>query len=177
VLAVVLAGAAVAVAAGMLGIASGEGPAGSTAARTISVEGVGTVPIGPLDSAAQATAVYREGMARALADGQTKAAFLSEKSGAALGVALSIVEDGGYIECTGAEGQPYNEYEGEQPDFGYGRTASPAAAPQAPAAANGTAGPTVSHRPKARHKRHKAKQATAGRCNLTANVSLVYAAG
>ena len=63
VLALLLTGAAAAIALGMLGVASGEGPAGSTAARSLSVEGVGTLPIGVADTAAQATAVYREGMA------------------------------------------------------------------------------------------------------------------
>ncbi len=168
--------AAGAIAAGMLGVATGEGPAGSTAARTVSVEGVGIVPIGVDDNSAQATAVYREGMAKALSDGQSKAAFLAEKSGVALGAVVSIVEDGGYIECTGGEGESFGGYEGEQPDFGYGRTPSPVAAPVS-STPKGASAPTVSHRPKPHHKRHKAHKATAIRCNLTANVSAIYALG
>jgi uncharacterized protein YggE len=175
--AILLAVAAAAIALAMLGVASGEGPAGSTAARTLSVQGVGTVPIGVADTASQATGVYREGMAKALADGQSKAAFLAEKAGTPLGVLVSLVEDGGGIECTGASpSERYAEYEGEQPDFGYGRTPASVAAPQA-APAKGVAAPTVSHRPKTNHKRRKAHKATAARCNLTANVSAVYAIG
>jgi len=162
--------AVAAVAAGMLGVASGEGPAGSTAVRSVSVEGVGTASIGSDDTAAQATAVYREGMAKALADAQAKAAFLAEKAGGSVGAAVSVVEDGGYIECS-APGAEYFDYEGEQPDFGYGRNPSVAAA--APESAASKSAPTVSHRPKVK-RRHKARKASAARCSLTADVSVVY---
>ncbi len=167
----ILAIAVAAVAASMLGVASGEGPVGSSAARSVGVEGVGTVPIGNGDTAAEATAVYREGMAKALADAQAKAAFLAEKAGGSVGAAVSIVEDGGYIECS-APGSEYFDYEGEQPDFGYGRSLTAVAAPQS-AASKGAAAPTVSHRPKVK-RRHRARKATAARCSLTANVAVVY---
>lgn len=157
------------VGAGMLGVASGEGPVGSTATRRVSVQGTGTVPIGDGDTAAQATAVYREGMAKALADAQAKAAFLAEKAGGSVGAAVSIVEDGGYIECS-APGSEYVSYEGEQPDFGYGRTPSEAATPESAAVKSA---PTVSHRPKV-GRRHKAKKAAATHCSLTADVSVLY---
>ncbi len=176
----VLVGATLAVlaalAVGLLGVASGEGPAGSTATRTVSVEGVGVVPIGTADTAAQATAVYREAMAKALADGQAKAAFLSERAGVALGAVTSLVEDGGSIECTSADGREYEGYEGEQPDFGYGRTPSLAAAPLA-AGTVGKSAPSVSHRPKIRPKHPTAHRASAARCNLTASVAAIYAIG
>ena len=162
-------------AAGLLGVASGEGPAGSAAVRVVSVEGVGTVPIGPADNVAQADAVYREGMARALADGQAKAAFLAEHAGVALGAVVSVTEDGGNIECSGSEGREYAGYEGEWPDFGYGRTPNIAAAAPLSASARGTSAPSVSHRPKV--KRHKARKASAAKCNLTANLSETYALG
>jgi hypothetical protein len=187
----VLLGVAVTLAAAlatvMLGVASGEGPAGSTAARTISVGGVGTVAIGIKDTASEATAVYREGMAKALLDAQTKASFLAEKSGGAVGAAISVIENGGSIECTGAyeeEGSAaYARYEGEQPDFGWGH--EPGVVP----GSSGAAAPTsavapekaVSHRPKAkkRKRRHTAKKAatSTAKCNLTAEVAAVYAAG
>jgi hypothetical protein len=172
--------------AGLLGVASGEGPAGSTAARTISVEGTATVPIGIRDSASEATTVYRDGMANALIDAQAKASFLAEKSGGSVGAAVNIVEDGGSIECTGAyeeEGSAaYARYEGEQPDFGWGHDpgvvlgSSGAAAPTSAAVSPEKA---VSHRPKAkkRKRRHTAKKAAAStaKCNLTANVAAIYA--
>lgn len=177
---------AAAIVAGTIGIAAGEGPAGSTASRSVDVQGVGVVPIPPKATAAQATAVYREGQAKALADGQAKAQFLAEKEGVALGVPVTTVEDGGSIECSGwVEGEGYSRYvpyEGEQPDFGVARITSsgsgsgPAvlgtAAP-APAAAN-----RVAHRPKGK-RRHTAKKAAASApgCNLTAEITLGYALG
>jgi len=163
--------AAAAIAAGMLGVASGEGPVGSTASRAVSVEGVGTIAIGSDDTAAQATAVYREAMAKALADAQAKAAFLAEKAGGSAGAAVSVVEDGGYIECTSA-GSEYAGYEGEQPDFGYGRS-TVVATPEVAASKGAAPRPTVSHRPRVK-RRHKARKAAATRCNLTANLSVVY---
>lgn len=163
--------AVAAIAAGMLGVASGEGPVGSSGARTVSVQGVGVVPIGIADTAAQADAVYREGIAKALADAQSKAAFIAAQAGGSAGAAVSITEDGGYIECS-APGSEYLNYEGEQPDFGYGRTPTLAAAPVGNAKDVASA-PTVSHRPKVKHRR-KAKKATAAHCNLSANVSVIY---
>jgi hypothetical protein len=176
---------AAAIVAGALGVATGEGPAGSTAARTVSVGGVGVVPIAVKASAAEATSVYREGMAKALVDAQAKAAFLAEKSGVALGAVVSMVEDGGSIECTGAyeeEGSAaYARYEGEQPDFGWGHDPGVLVGPSGSAVApTSSVAPArgVSHRPKAkkRKKAHKASTSTV-RCNLTANVSAIYALG
>src|SRR5947209_6012432 len=108
---IVLVAAGALLAAALLGVAAGEGPAGSGSARNVDVEGVGVVPVPAKATAAQATAVYREGMAKALADGQAKAQFLAEREGVALGVALSTVEDGGEIECSGyVEGEGYSRY-------------------------------------------------------------------
>jgi hypothetical protein len=181
VLAALLTGVAALVAVSMLGVASAEAPTGSASARTLSVEGVGTLPVGSHDSAAAATAAYREGMAKALVDGQSKAVFLAEKSGAALGAVVSIVEGGGYIECTGTSTE-YAEYEGEQPDFGQGVQPSSVSAATPDAAASPEeekASSRVSHRPKRKHKKRPVakKASAAASCTLTANVSLVYAIG
>ncbi len=172
--------------AGLLGVASGEGPVGSTAARTVSVEGVGTVPIGISDNESQATAVYREGMAKALADAQAKAAFLGEKAGGSVGAAVSIVEDGGSIECTGGYEQEGSfaeaRYSGEQPDFGWGHDPGAVGENSVQGAPAGVfAEKSVSHRPapKRRKKRHTAKKAatSTASCNLTASVAVIYALG
>ena len=69
------------VAAGVLGVASAEAPTASPA-RTVSVQGVATVPIAQSANLATATAAYRQGMAAAVADGQAKAEFLAGKAGA-----------------------------------------------------------------------------------------------
>jgi hypothetical protein len=90
---------AVLFAANMLGVAVAEAPTVSPL-RTISVEGVATVPIGQVDKLAEATAAYREGQAAAVTDAQGKAAFLAGKIAGSVATVQSVVEDGGYINCT-----------------------------------------------------------------------------
>jgi len=176
---------AVAAAIAVLGVAAAEGPAGSTASRVVDVEGVGVTPIASNATAAQATAVYREGQAKALSDGQAKAQFIAEKEGVALGVPVTTVEDGGSIECSGfVPGEGYSRYvpyEGEQPDFGVARLASSGASTQNAVTPLSAAAPSKSvvHRPKGKHRRHPAKKADASApgCNLTAEITLAYALG
>jgi Protein of unknown function (DUF541) len=155
--------------ANMLGVATAEAPTG-TPVRTVSVQGVATVPISQNENASAATAIYRQGMAGAVADGQSKAEFLAGKIGATLGGVQSVIEGGGYIGCTGGGESGYAEYEGEQPDFG--------SAPQPGVAAASTpAAARVTHGAKAKHPKRKrvtAKKAAAVACTLTAQVSLVY---
>jgi hypothetical protein len=158
--------------ANMLGVAAAEAPTTSTTApvRTIGVEGVATVPVAQGANRATATTAYREGMAAALADGQSKAEFLAGKAGVTLGSVQSIAEGGGSISCSGGVESEYVEYQGEQPDFGQtNESVSPveAAAPRA----------ATVHKPAAkRRKKHPAaKKATAGSCTLSTQVSLAYA--
>jgi hypothetical protein len=151
----------------MLGVAAAEAPT-TTPVRTVSVEGVATVPIGQYAKLAEATAVYRAGMAVAVADGQNKAEFLAIKAGATLGSVQSIAEGGGSIGCTGGEESDYVEYQGEQPDFG-----SPAdsVSPLRAAAPSVKAGKPAAKR---RKKRPAAKKASAMACTLSTQVSLVF---
>ncbi len=162
------------VVANMLGVAAAEAPT-ATPTRTVSVEGVATVPIAQGASLATATAIYRDGMAAAVTDGQGKAEFLASKAGATLGAVQSIAEGGGSIECTGGEESGYVAYQGEQPDFGSAQSVSPLRAAAAPAT------PAL-HKPTAKKRRKKknvtsptAKKAAATACNLTTQVSLLYA--
>ncbi len=156
------------VAANMLGVASAEAPT-TTPIRTVSVEGVATVPIAQEANRATATAVYREGMAAAVADGQSKAEFLTGKVAGTLGAVQSIVEGGGSIECKSTEESSYAEYKGEQPDFGSTAQSVPVLRAEAPAAASPK--PLVKRRKK---KHPAAKKASAVSCTLSAQVSLVY---
>ena len=158
------------VAANMIGVAAAEAPT-TTPVRTVSVQGVATVPIAQGASLAAATAVYRQGMAVAVADGQSKAEFLAGKVGATLGSVQSIAEGGGSIDCTGGEESGYVEYQGEQPDFGSPtQTVTPLRAAAAPSTAVGK--PAVKHHKK---KHHAAKKASATACTLSTQVSLVFA--
>jgi len=165
------------IAAGVLGVAGAETTTTTATPaiaplRTVSVQGVATEPIEQTASAAAATAVYRQGMADAVTDGQAKAQFLAGKAGATLGPVQDIGEGGGYISCPG-EGPGAGEYEGGQPDFGsagpIGTVAPRAGASRPVARTKPSAG-----RPK-RRKRVTAKKASATTCTLSTQVSLVYA--
>ncbi len=173
-------------AANMLGVASAEAPTTTTTTtsattapvppRTVSVQGVASVPIGQSANASTATAVYREGMAAAEADGQNKAEFMTGKAGAALGSVQSITEGGGYIQCTANEESVNAEYQGEQPDFGSPPSVLPVGVREGAATATpppGTPKPAVKHRKKRRAP--SAKRAAVTTCRLTADVSLTYA--
>ena len=163
-------GLGVLVGSSLLGIAQGETATGGPAAplRTVSVQGVSSVPIAQNANATTANAVYRPGMAGAVSDGQSKAQFLASQTAATVGAVQSITEDGGYIDCSEAE------YEGQQPDFGSAGASSPtigfagkAAAP-APAVHRGKV--------KTKHPKHKrAVKASAVSCVLYTQVSLIYA--
>jgi hypothetical protein len=157
----------------MLGVASAEAPTG-TPVRTVSVGGIAKVPIAQGADAASATAVYRQGMAAAVSDGQSKAAFLASKAGVTLGSVQSLVEGGGYIGCSGGGESEYVEYQGEQPDFAAPAGGGPV---RLSAGASRPRGAPGVRRPGARHGKRRtapARKAAAPGCTLTAQVSLVY---
>ncbi len=181
--------------AGLLGVASAEAPTTTTPPPTVSVQGVATEPIEQSASSATANAVYRQGMADAISDGQAKAQFLASKAGVTVGSVQSIVEGGGYIGCTSSEESSNDEYQGAQPDFG-----SPGAGTSAPVFntphATTKATPGV-RKPATRHGKKKprkpsakqasatasatattnAKAAGATTCTLSTQVSLTYTLG
>jgi hypothetical protein len=175
-IAATLAVAAGLVLANMLGVAAAEAPTTTTATpiRTVSVEGVASVAIAQGANRAVANTVYREGMAGAVADGQSKAEFLASKTTATLGSVQNVVEGGGSIQCTGGEESSYVEYQGEQPDFGTPESASRVIAPEAAARAV-VHKPPVKHPKKKRKRKPSAKAATATTCTLSTDVTLVYA--
>jgi hypothetical protein len=168
-------------AANMLSVAVAEAPT-VTSLRTISVEGVATLPVGQFADGPTATAVYREAMAAAVTDAQGKASFLASKAGGTVAAVQSIVEGGGYIDCSSGE-ESYVEYGGVEPDFGTAPSPSlanaPVSATSAPAKQGSSDRPVRRLTPKhpKKRKRPVAKKATAVSCTLTAQVSLVYALG
>ncbi|HTR73132.1 MAG TPA: SIMPL domain-containing protein [Solirubrobacteraceae bacterium] len=185
VIAAIVVVAAGLVVANMLGTAAAEAPTtGATgpsgvAARTVGVQGVATVPLPQSANATTANGVYRQAMANAIADGQSKAEFLASKVGVTLGAAQSVAEGGGSIECKDGESE-YVRYEGEQPDFGRVESRpvfAGAAAPVAPVAP-----PGLQKKPKrSKHKRKKPKAKSAVvadvTCALSTQVALVYSIG
>jgi hypothetical protein len=166
-------------AANVLSVAVAEAPT-ATPLRTISVEGIATLPIGQFDDGPTATAVYREGMAAAVTDAQGKASFLAGKVGGTAGAVQSVVEGGGFINCSSGE-ESYVEYGGVEPDFGTASAPSlvstPESAASVPAKQESSSRPVRRLKPKRPKKRKApvAKKATAVSCTLTAQVSLVYA--
>jgi Protein of unknown function (DUF541) len=160
--------AAVLAAASMLGVAAAEAPT-TTPSRSVSVQGVGGAPVDQAANASQANAAYRQAMASAIADGHEKAEFLAGKAGATLGLVQSIVENGGYVQCSGGEEGQYGEYRGEQPDFG----ASTRPTPGILGAAKAVTRPSGVRRRRSRH--GGAKAAAAVSCSVRAEVTLAYA--
>jgi hypothetical protein len=165
-------------AAGLLGVAWAETPPvtptpGTFPQRTVGVQGVASEQLPSDASTATATSVYREAMAAAIVDGQSKAQFLAEKTSATLGAIQNVTEGGGYIECEGEV-----EYTGGQPDFGSVTSYGVAAPLNRSVAAGGAVPGKVKGKVKRKKKVHKqgtAKQATSGTCMLSTQVSLVYA--
>lgn len=171
------------VVANMLGIAAAEaptgatGPSGAPALRTVSVQGVATAPLEQSASATTATGVYRQAMASAVSDGQSKAEFLASKVGATLGTVQSVSEGGGSIECKDSESD-YVRYEGEQPDFGRTESRAVFAGAAAPAASP-TPSSTAKKPKRKKRKKTSAKSAaaTGATCTLSTQVGLVYSIG
>ncbi len=167
--------------ANMLGTAAAEAPTtGATgpsgvAVRTVSVQGVAIVPLPQSANEATANGVYRQAMANAIGDGQSKAEFLASKVGVTLGGVQSVAEGGGSIECKSNESE-YVRYEGEQPDFGHAESRAVYAAP---AVAPGASLQKKPKRSKHKHKKPKAKSAAAAdvTCALSTQVALVYSIG
>jgi hypothetical protein len=162
------------VAGSLLGVAGAETSTSVTTPNTttgqqtptVSVQGVASETITQGSNVQSADAVYRQGMADAFSDGQSKAQFLAGKAGVTLGQIQNVTEDGGYIQC--GEGEAY---EGQQPDFGSGDQ-RPTVGFATPAAS--TVAPLV-HRHKTKRPRRKpAKKASATSCTLYTQVSLVY---
>ena len=168
------------IATGVLGVATAETSSvpttGASPQRTVSVQGVASEPLASEASAATATSVYRQAMAAAIGDGQSKAQFLAEKAAATLGSVQSLAEGGGYIECPSEV-----EYTGGQPDFGFA-TGYGVVAAQNRSVATGRPVPFKGKRRIKRKmtpapKQGSAKQSSAGTCTLSTQVALVYQLG
>jgi hypothetical protein len=176
--AAVVAVAAVLFAANMLGVAVAEAPT-TTTLRTVSVQGVATLPIGQFDNGTEADAVYREAQASAVGDGQAKASFLAAKVSSTAATVQSVIEGGGYISCRGGEENDYAEYDGVEPDFGTAPQPN-AETPVAGTSPEKQSSSPAAHRltpkhPKTKHKSPTAKKAATITCTVTAQVSLIYA--
>ncbi|HVR06134.1 MAG TPA: SIMPL domain-containing protein [Solirubrobacteraceae bacterium] len=157
------------VGASVLGVAGAEttttaSPPATPPPRTVSVTGAAEAPVEPTASAASADAAYRQAMAAAIADGQSKAQFLAEKVGATVGQVQSVGEGSGSLQCPGEE-----EFTGTRPDFGSGGGVSFAAP-----AARVTMRRAPARKPRAKKRHALAHKSAVEPCTVSAQVALVY---
>jgi uncharacterized protein YggE len=145
---------------------------------TISVVGIGRVPIAPMANAAEADAVYHQALVQAAADGLLKARLLAEASGAKVGPIEAISERGDKeIECKGATGESAT-YRGARPDSGAAEAPTLAVKPAVPPQPAKPAAARKRKRKVAGRKGHRfiarVAENTATSCELTTGVSLIY---
>ncbi|HTQ69445.1 MAG TPA: hypothetical protein VMI13_12205 [Solirubrobacteraceae bacterium] len=154
---------------------------------TISVVGIGRVPISQTANPVEANTQYHLALVQAIGDGLAKAQMLAGAAHAGVGPIEAISEGGRKsIECKNAAGENTGSYKGAEPDSGVALpptiAVQPAAPPRAVVVAVGR-----------KHKTGKGKRKTHGRigrrrhrvvarkaengpvtCEITSELSLVY---
>ena len=151
--------------------------------ETVSVVGIGRVPIAPSATIAEADNVYHAALVQAAADGLLKARLLAEASGARVGGIEAISERGNKnVECKTAAGESAS-YKGAPPDSGSAEAPIVAVKPSAPP--RPAAAPKPAHHVKKRKTRKgirrkphrviaRTAENTAASCELSTEVSLIY---
>jgi uncharacterized protein YggE len=148
---------------------------------TVSVVGVGRVPIPVSANVTEANAVYHAALVQAIGDGLVKARLLAEATGAKVGPIEAISEAGrreGY-ECKDAAGETGFSYKGAEPDTG---SAGPPTVAVEPTSPPRPARPVVTKKRKShkgverKTRRVIARKAenTATSCELSTEVDLIY---
>jgi len=152
---------------------------------TISVVGIGRVPISPTANAVEADDTYHQAMVQAVGDGLFKARMLATAGGGRVGALEAISENGRRsIECKNGAGESSGSYKGAEPDSGTALAPTIAVEPAAPPKPV-VVRVTKKHKPKAkthgrvRRRRHGplARKAENGpfTCEISSELSLVYA--
>lgn len=159
----------------------------SQSVDTVSVAGVGRVPISPTANPVEANTAYHAALVQAVGDGLFKARMLAETSGAKVGPIEAISEAGRRsIECKNAAGESTGTYKGAEPDSGTALAPTIAVQPAAPPRPVRVSVTTKHKAGKGKGKSHRrikrrshgplARKAEAGpvSCEITSEVSLVY---
>jgi Protein of unknown function (DUF541) len=122
---------------------------------TVSVVGIGRVPISPTANPVEADTTYHAAMVQAVGDGLLKAQMIAGAAGAKVGPVEAISEGGrDFIECKNAAGETgRGGYKGAEPDSG---TAIPPTIAVEPAAPPRAIVVGVSVKPKTGKKKGKA---------------------
>jgi len=146
--------------------------------NTVSVVGVGHLPLPVAATAAEAASVYHQALVQAVADGLLKARLLAAATSATVVSIAAISEDGKHLECKNAAGETA-PYKGAEPDSGSAVLPIVAVEPTLPA---------KSAKP-AHHKARKSRKQIARKtrriiakkaenaavsCELTSEVALIY---
>ncbi len=182
--------AAVAVSLLVAAPAAGAEVTQSQSIDTVSVVGIGRVPISPTANPVEADTAYHAAMVQAVGDGLLKAQMVAGAAGAKVGPIEAISEAGRQeIECKNAAGESgRGDYKGSEPDSG---TAGPPTIAVEPTAAPRAVVVAVSQKPKTGKKKGKshrrikrkhhapiAREAAEGgpvSCEISSELTLIYA--
>jgi hypothetical protein len=157
----------------------------SQSVDTISVVGIGRVPISPTANPVEANDAYHQALVQAVGDGLFKARMLATAGGGRVGPLEAISENGRRsIECKNGAGESSGSYKGAEPDSG---TASAPTIAVEPAAPPRPVVVTVTKKGKGKSKAHRriqrskhgpiARRAENGpfACEISSELQLVYA--
>lgn len=148
-----------------------------TTVHTVSVVGIGRVPISLTANPVEANDAYRQALAQAVGDGALKASTVASQAHARLGSIEAISESGSTILCKNPEREIGN-YKGAEPDSGSAQGALVGVALAIPAKAPAPAKKKrATHKKTRRHRRllaHKAELSPPPTCEITAQIDLIY---
>ena len=150
-----------------------------TTLHSVSVVGVGRVPISITANPVEANTAYHAALTQAVADGALKASMVASQAHARLGSIEAIGENGSSIACKNSANE-FGNYKGSEPDSGVAQ--GPVVA-VALAGAPTKAAPAKSKKSKKktrRHRRllaHKAELSPPATCEIAAQLTLVYGLG
>ncbi len=148
-----------------------------TTLHTMSVVGVGRVPISQTANAVEADNAYHQALTQAVGDGALKATIVASQAHARLGSLEAVSEAGSSVSCKAGEHE-FPAYKGAEPDSGSAEGPLVAVALPAPAPAPQKAKKPATHKKTRRHRRLLAHKAEATpTCEVTAQLTLIYALG
>lgn len=148
-----------------------------TTLHTMTVVGVGRVPISQTANAVEADNAYHQALTQAVGDGALKATMVASQAHARLGSLEAVSEAGSTVSCKAGEHE-FPSYKGAEPDSGTAEGPLVAVALAAPAPAPQNAKKPATHRKTRRHRRllaHKAEVTPT--CEVAAQLTLIYALG
>lgn len=147
---------------------------------TVSVVGIGRVPVPVSATAPEADAAYHSSLTQAVGDGLLKARLLAEATGAKVGPIEAISEHGfRNVECKDAAGESAS-YKGVFPDAGSAEAPTLAVKPTVPPQPAKKPAPTKKRKTRKGTERKRrtflarAAENTATSCELSTEVSLIY---